>query len=52
MAVSISITLTNAEALAVLRAQLTAGYGVRRSAALIAAESKLKAAIESGTDRA
>lgn len=42
---NVQVTLTRRQAEALLRAELSVGYGVRRSADLIAAEERLKAAV-------
>lgn len=41
----VQVSLTRDQARAVLAAELSAGYGVRRSAALIEAERRIKEAI-------
>jgi hypothetical protein len=43
--VRVEVTLTRLQAAAVLRAELSAGHGVRRSANLIDAERRLHAAV-------
>jgi hypothetical protein len=48
--VQISVTLTRRQAAAVLAAELSAGYGVRRSAALVEAERRLKDAVRQALD--
>lgn len=45
--VRIEVTLTRAQAAAILRSYLSGGHGVRRSAALIEAEQRLMDAIRS-----
>lgn len=46
----IEVSLTQAQARAVLAAELSVGYGVRRSAALIEAEQRIKQAIRLARD--
>jgi len=50
--VTVTLNLTQAEAVAILRAELTNGHGIRRSKALVSAENKLHAAILANADNA
>jgi hypothetical protein len=48
--VHVSLTLNRRQAAAILGAELSAGYGVRRSAALVEAGRRLKDAVQRALD--